>query len=105
MGPYAKQYQQLNLAHQSGQITDVEYQEAYQKLQTKDKEAAFKGVLQGLACGLNPRQTPLPLTNPFADQYQELENAYQTGKLTYPQYLQARQNLQAQELQWRNNMA
>ncbi len=40
----------------------------------------------------------------WASQYTELDQAYQAGEMTYPEYLQARQNLQAQELQWRNNV-
>lgn len=42
--------------------------------------------------------------NPFYNQYQQLNQAYQAGQLTYPQYIQAYQNLQAQEMQWRQNL-
>ncbi len=62
----------------------------------------FMSMLQVANAAYNHQ--PLPPPNPFASQYVELDQAYQAGKLTYPEYLQARQNLQAQELQWRNNM-
>ncbi len=42
--------------------------------------------------------------NPFYEQYQALNTAYQSGALTYPEYIQAYQNLQAQEMQWRSNL-
>jgi hypothetical protein len=41
---------------------------------------------------------------PFASQYQQLNEAYKSGQLSYKDYVQAYQNLQAQEMQWRYNM-
>jgi len=43
--------------------------------------------------------------SPFTTQYRQLQQAYQSGQLTYPEYVQAYQNLQSQELQWRHNFA
>lgn len=42
--------------------------------------------------------------NPFYRQYQELNNAYNSGRITYAQYLQLKQGIQFQEQRYYDNI-
>lgn len=43
--------------------------------------------------------------SPYTSQYRSLNQAYKNGQLTYPEYVQDFQNVQMQDMIWRQNMA
>lgn len=43
--------------------------------------------------------------SPYASQYNAITTAYQNGQLTYPEYVQAYQNIQMQDMAWRQNLS